>query len=84
MGEKAASFINEMNIYLSSQGKSDDYNRYTIGILNKNSDVKSNDGTSLYTASKGHVVLVSDNRQSSTEINPDQNNTFKYNEPNTR
>ena len=71
-GEKAASFINEMNIYLSSQGKSDDYNRYTIGILNKNSDVKSNDGTSLYTASKGHVVLVSDNRQSSTEINPDR------------
>ena len=71
-GEKAASFINEMNIYLSSQGKSDDYNRYAIGILNKNSDVKSNDGTSLYTASKGHVVLVSDNRQSSTEINPDR------------
>ena len=71
-GEKASSFINEMNIYLSSQGKSDDYNRYAIGILNKNSDVKSNDGTSLYTASKGHVVLVSDNRQSSTEINPDR------------
>ena len=71
-GEKAASFVNEMNIYLSSQGKSDDYNRYAIGILNKNSDVKSNDGTSLYTASKGHVVLVSDNRQSSTEINPDR------------
>ena len=71
-GEKASSFINEMDLYLSSIGKNDDYNRYTIGILNKNSDVKTNDGTSLYTASKGHVVLVSDNRQSNTEINPDR------------
>lgn len=71
-GEKAASFINEIDVYLSSQGKNDDYNRYTIGILNKNSDVKNKDGISLYTASQGHAVLVSDNRQNNTEINPDR------------
>lgn len=70
--EKASSFTNSVNLYLSSQGKSDDYNRYTIGIVNQNSDVKSNDGTTLYSALKGHAVIVSDNRQSNIEINPDR------------
>lgn len=71
-GEKASSFMHDMNTYLFKQGKNDDYNRYTIGIVNKNSDVKNKDGISLYTASQGHVVLVSDNREKNTEINPDR------------
>ena len=71
-GEKSSSFMHDMNAYLFNQGKNDDYNRYTIGIVNKNSDVKNKDGISLYTASQGHAVLVSDNRQSNTEINPDR------------
>lgn len=71
-GEKASSFMHDMNTYLFKQGKNDDYNRYTIGIVNKNSDVKNKDGISLYTASQGHVVLVSDNREKNIEINPDR------------
>lgn len=71
-GEKASSFMHDMNTYLFKQGKNDDYNRYTIGIVNKNSDVNNKDGISLYTASQGHVVLVSDNREKNTEINPDR------------
>lgn len=62
-GEKASSFMHDINTYLFKQGKNDDYNRYTIGIVNKNSDVNNKDGISLYTASQGHVVLVSDNRE---------------------
>ena len=71
-GEKSSSFMHDMNAYLFNQGKNDDFNRYTIGIVNKNSDVKNKDGISLYTASQGHAVLVSDNRQKNTEINPDR------------
>ena len=71
-GEKSSSFMHDMNAYLFNQGKNDDYNRYTIGIVNKNSDIKNKDGISLYTASQGHAVLVSDNRQKNTEINPDR------------
>lgn len=80
-GEKASSFINEIDTYLSSQGKNDDYNRYTIGIINQNCNVKMNNGTSLYTASKGHVVLISDNRQSNIEINPDRITPSNVNNP---
>lgn len=71
-GEKASSFMHDINTYLFKQGKNDDYNRYTIGIVNKNSDVNNKDGISLYTASQGHVVLVSDNREKNIEINPDR------------
>lgn len=71
-GEKASSFMHDMNTYLFKKGRNDDYNRYTIGIVNKNSDVKNKEGISLYTASQGHVVLVSDNREKNTEINPDR------------
>ncbi|WP_290459326.1 cell wall-binding repeat-containing protein [Romboutsia ilealis] len=71
-GEKASSFMHDMNTYLFKQGRNDDYNRYTIGIVNKNSDVKNKEGISLYTVSQGHVVLVSDNREKNTEINPDR------------
>lgn len=71
-GEKASSFMHDMNTYLFKKGRNDDYNRYTIGIVNKNSDVKNKEGINLYTASQGHVVLVSDNREKNTEINPDR------------
>ena len=71
-GEKASSFMNEMDVYLSSQGKGDDYNRYKLGIVNKSSSVKDKKGTSLYSASKGQAVIISDNRGSDTEINPDR------------
>ncbi|HSQ88850.1 cell wall-binding repeat-containing protein, partial [Romboutsia sp.] len=71
-GEKASSFMNEMDVYLSSQGKGDDYNRYKIGMVNKLSDVKDSQGISLYNAYKGHAVIVSDNRGEVVEINPDR------------
>lgn len=71
-GEKAASFINEMNTYLSSKGQNDDYNRYKVGIVNKNTEVKDKDGIILYTLPKGYSVLVSDNRSDNVEINPDR------------
>jgi len=71
-GEKASSFMNEMDVYLSSQGKGDDYNRYKLGMINKSSSVKDKKGTSLYSASKGHPVIVSNDRGSDTEMNPDR------------
>ena len=70
--EKAVKFVNEINEYLSSQGKNDDYNRYTIGILNQKADIKDKDGKILYSLPKGYSVLVSDNRNGNVEINPDR------------
>lgn len=67
-GEKAASFMNEIDVYLSN----DDYNRYRLGIFNTSTSVNNKDGESLYNTSKGHVTIISDNRGSNIEINPDR------------
>lgn len=67
-GEKAASFMNEMDVYLSNE----DYNRYRLGVFNTSTSVNDKDGKNLYNASKGHATIISDNRGSSIEINPDR------------
>ncbi|MEG2789066.1 MAG: cell wall-binding repeat-containing protein [Romboutsia sp.] len=71
-GEKAASFMNEIDSYLSSVGINDDYNRYKLGVFNSNTSVNDKNGKSLYSASKGHVAIISDSRSSKIEINPDR------------
>lgn len=71
-GEKAASFMNEIDVYLSSLDINDDYNRYKLGIFNTSTSVNDKDGKSLYNASKGYATIISDNRSSKTEINPDR------------
>lgn len=71
-GEKASSFMDEMNVYLSSQGRGNDYNRYKLGLVNKTSDIKDKKGNSLYNVSKGQPVVISDDRNSNVEINPDR------------
>ncbi|MBO3446272.1 cell wall-binding repeat-containing protein [Clostridium sp. CCUG 7971] len=71
-GEKAASFMNEMDVYLSSLGINDDYNRYRLGVFNTSTSVNDKNGKNLYNASKGHVTIISDNRGSNIEINPDR------------
>ncbi|CEI73319.1 cell wall-binding repeat-containing protein [Romboutsia hominis] len=70
--EKASSYMNEMDVELSSRGLGDDYNRYKIGMLNKSSNINDKSGNRLYTSDKGEVVLISDDRNSNIEINPDR------------
>ena len=71
-GEKASRYMNNMDVYFSSNEKGDDYDRYTIGIINQNSDVKDKDGNILYSLENGYSVLVSDSRNNDIEINPDR------------
>lgn len=70
--EKASSYMNEMDVELSSRDLGNDYNRYKIGMLNKSSNINDKKGNRLYTSDKGKVVLISDDRNSNIEINPDR------------
>ena len=41
-------------------------------MLNKSSNINDKSGNRLYTSDKGEVVLISDDRNSNIEINPDR------------
>lgn len=80
--EKASSYMNEMDEYLlNTIGIRNDYNRYKIGILNNTSNINDKNGNKLYTLDKGEVALISDDRNSNIEINPDRITPYDVTNP---
>lgn len=89
-GEKAASYMYEMDKYISGSSSLIEYNKYQLALYNGTNKVKNSSGSTLYeilktrstnTGQVGDPVILLDQQSSNYTIYPDRNYPISVNPP---